>query len=144
MRPVLDCRHDLAFGGRLGAKLVGDHPPRQTALLLQEAPQQALGRLGVTLALDDPVKHISILIIGPPEPMPLARDSDHNLVQMPDVMAARRLAPEAAGVARPELKRLAADSLIGYGDAAPEQHLLDQPLGQGKPKVEPSGVGDDL
>ena len=93
MRPVLDCRHDLAFGGRLGAKLVGDHPPRQTALLLQEAPQQALGRHGVTLALDDPVKHISILIIGPPEPMPLARDSDHNLVQMPDVMAARRLAP---------------------------------------------------
>jgi hypothetical protein len=59
VRAVLDCRHDLAPGGRIGAQLVRDYPPRGTALLLQQTLQQAFGRLGVAPALDDLVKHIA-------------------------------------------------------------------------------------
>ena len=119
MRAVLDRRHDLTLGGRVGAELVGDHSPGWAALLAQETPQQALGRRGVAAGLDD-------------------------LVEVPDVAAAWRLAPETAGVRGPELQRPAADRLIGDENAALEQHLFDQPQAQRKPEVQPDCMGDDL
>jgi hypothetical protein len=45
---------------------------------------------------------------------------------MPDVARAWLLAPEAAGVLRPELHRPPTNGLIGNEDAALEQHLLNQ------------------
>ena len=95
-------------------------------------------------ALDDLIEHIAVLIDSPPEPVLLAGDGDHDLVEMPNVAAAWRLAPETAGVRRPELQRPAADRLIGDDDAALEQHLLDQPQAQREPEVQPDRMGDDL
>ena len=92
-----------------------------------ETLQQALGGLGIAARLHDLIEHVSILINGSPQPVFLARDRDHDLIEVPDVVAAWRLAPEAAGVRRPELQRPSADRLIGDDDAALEQHLLDQP-----------------
>jgi hypothetical protein len=98
---VLDCWHDLTPGRRIGAELVGDHSSRWAALLLQQTLQQALGGLGVAARLNDFVEHIAVLINRPPEPVLLARDRDHDLVEMPDVAAAWRLALEAASVGWP-------------------------------------------
>ena len=39
VRAVFDGRHNLALGGRVGTKLVGDHAPGWAALLAQETPQ---------------------------------------------------------------------------------------------------------
>jgi hypothetical protein len=103
VRAMFDHRHHLTSRGCVGAELVGNHPPRPAALLLQQAPQQALGRLGVTPALDDLIEDISVLIDGPPEPVLLAGDRDHDLVEVPDVRAARCLALEAVGVTRADL-----------------------------------------
>ena len=75
VRAVLDVRHDLTPGGRVGAELVGDHPPGWAALLLQQTFQQALGRLGVAAGLDNLIEHVTILIHGPPEPVLLASDA---------------------------------------------------------------------
>ena len=136
--------HDLAPGGSVGAELVGDHPSWWAALLLQKASQQALGCLGVASALDNLIEHIAVLIHGPPEPVFLARDGDHDLIQVPDVATAWRLAPEAASVRRPELQRPATDGLIRDDDAALEQHLLDQSQAQRKPEIQPHRMGDDL
>ena len=144
VRAVFDVWHDLTLGGRVGAELVGDHPPGWAALLPQQTLQQALGRLGVASALDDLIEHIAVLINRPPQPVLLARDRDHDLIEVPDVAAARRLAPETASVRRPELQRPAADGLVGDDDAALEQHLLDQPQAQRKPEVQPDRMGDDL
>jgi len=66
VQAVLDSWHDLTVRSGVGAKLVGDHPPRRTALLLQQAPQQAFGSLGITPVLNDLVKDISILANGLP------------------------------------------------------------------------------
>ena len=103
-----------------------------------------LAALVLRRRLDDLIEHIAILIHGPPEPVLLAGNGDHDLVQVPDVAAAWRLAPEAASVSRPELQRPPADGLIGDEDAALEQHLLDQPQAQRKPEVQPDRMGDDL
>ena len=87
VRPVLDFWHDLTVGGSVGAELVGDHSPGWAALLLQQPLQQALRRLGVAATLDDFIEHIAVLINRPPEPMFLARDRDHDLVEMPNIAA---------------------------------------------------------
>jgi hypothetical protein len=84
------------------------------------------------------------VIIRPPEPMLLTGNGDHDLVEMPDVTTARRLAPEAAGVSRSKLQRPAADRFIGDDNTTLEQHLLDQPQAQGKPEIEPDCMSDDL
>jgi hypothetical protein len=141
---VLDIWHDLTLGGSIRAELVGDHPPGWAALLAQKTPQQAFGRLGVTAGLDNLIEHIAILIHRPPQPVLLARDRNHDFVEMPDIAMVWSLAPEAASVRRPELQRPPADRLIGHDDAALEQHLLDQPQAQRKPEVQPDRIGDDL
>ena len=102
VRAVLDFWHDLAPGGSIGAELVGDHSPGWAALLPQQTLQQALGRLGVAAVLDDLIEHIAVLINRPPQPVLLARDRDHDLIEVPDVAAARRLAPET-GLSRLQL-----------------------------------------
>ncbi len=144
VRAIFDRWHDLAPSGSIGAELVGDHPPRRTALLLQQAPQQALGGLGITPALDDLVKDISVLVDGPPQPVHRARDGDHDLVEVPDVMAARRFALAAAGLNRSKLQRPPTDRLVRDDDPALEQHLLDQPKAQWESEVQPERMSDDL
>jgi hypothetical protein len=59
-------------------------------------------------------------------------------------MRVRLLATEAPGISRSEPLTPPADRLIGYNDATLEQHLLHKPKTQGKLKVEPTGMGDDL
>ena len=53
VRAAFDVWHDLTPGGSIRAELVGDHPPGWAALLAQETPQQAFGRLGVAPGLGD-------------------------------------------------------------------------------------------
>ena len=113
VRAVLDFWHDLTSGGSVGAELVGDHSPGWAALLLQQPLQQALGGLGVAAALDDLIEHIAVLINRPPQPVFLARDGDHDFVEMPDITTVWSLAPEAVSVRGPELQRPAADRLVG-------------------------------
>jgi hypothetical protein len=144
MRAVFDCRHDLTLGSRVGAELVGDHSSWRAALFPQEAPQQALGCRGIAARLHDLIKDVSVLVNSPPQPVLLAGNGDYHLIQVPDVAAAWRLAPETASVRGPELQCPAADRLIGDNDAALEQHLLDQSQAQRKPEVQSHRMGDDL
>ena len=90
----------------------------------QKTRQQAPCRLCVTSRLHDLIQDIAVLIDGAPQPVLLAADTDDDLVEMPDVMPARPLAPEAAGVIPPELHRPAPHGLIGDDDATFQQHLL--------------------
>jgi len=42
VRAMLDCGHDLAPGGGIGAELVGNHAPGRAALLLEKVVVQTL------------------------------------------------------------------------------------------------------
>jgi hypothetical protein len=88
VRAVLDFWHDLPPGRSIGSKLIGDRPSWRTALFARQTFQQALGCLGVASILDDFIEHVSVLIKGSPQPVLLARDRDHNLIQVSDVAAA--------------------------------------------------------
>jgi len=66
MGSVFDVRHNLPPGCSIRAQLVSDHPLWCDTLFLQKTGQQSLGGLGVAAILDDFVKHIPVLIDGPP------------------------------------------------------------------------------
>ena len=82
--------------GGIGAELVGNHAPGRTTLLLEKTRQQALCCLGVASRLDDFIEDISVLIDRPPQPMLFPADGDDDLVEVPDIAAARSLALERA------------------------------------------------
>jgi hypothetical protein len=110
---MLDRGHDLARGGGIGDALVGNHAPGRAALLLEKTRQQALSCLGVASRLDDFIEDISVLIDRPPQPTPFAADGDDDLVEAPDIAAARSLALQAARVIAPELHRPPSHRLVG-------------------------------
>src|SRR6516164_6211466 len=105
VRAMLDRWQDLASGGRIGAELVGNHAPGRTTLLREKTLQQAPCCLGVASRLDDFIADVAVLIDRSPQPVLLAADADHDLVEVPDVVAARRLVLEAAGVVLTKLHR---------------------------------------
>ncbi len=93
-----------------------------------------LAALVVAARVHDLVEHIIALINRPPQPVFLARDRDHDLIEVPDVESARRFAPEAAHVSRSELQSPPTDRLVRNDDPALEQHLLNQPKLSGNRK----------
>jgi hypothetical protein len=104
---------------------------------LQQLAQQALGRLPVTPALDQDIEHEAFLVDCPPQPMLLAGDGDHDLVQVPFVAAARRPRPDGVGDHAAELESPLAHRLMADNDAAGGQHLLDHAQAERKAEVQP-------
>jgi len=96
VRTVLAFWHDLTSGSGVGAELIRDHPSWWATLLAQQPLQQALGSLGVAAALNDLIEDIAVLINRPPQPVFLARDRDHDFVEMPKIATVWSPAPEAA------------------------------------------------
>jgi hypothetical protein len=105
MGAVFDLRHDFALGGGIGAEFVGDDPLRRTSLLAQEPHQQPPRSLCVPMDLHDFVEDVSFLIDGAPEITSLAIDGDYDLVEIPDIIAAWRLALRATRVVGAEFDR---------------------------------------
>src|ERR1700723_706239 len=75
--------------------------------------------------------------------MLLAADGDEDLVEAPDIAAARSLALQAADIIAPELHRPPSHGLVGDDYAALQQHLLDQAKTQREAKVQPHRMRDD-
>ena len=109
VRPVLNPWHDLASSSSIGGQLVGDDALRCHSLLLHQPGQQALGCFGVAAALNDLIKHVSVLVDSPPEPVFPAGDADNYFIQMPNVSRVWRLAAEAPGILWSELSTPPAD-----------------------------------
>jgi hypothetical protein len=94
--------------------------------------------------LHDFVEDVSLLIDSPPEIALLAIDGDDDLVEMPYVAAARRLALQAARVVGAEFDRPASNGFVGYDNAALKQHFLNETPAQGKTEIEPDCMRDNL
>ena len=79
---------------------------------------------------------------GAPEPMSSPADRHDHLVKMPNIVRARRLSSQAAGILRSEFLRPAADRFVGNDNATLQQHLFHQTQAQRKSEVEPDRMGD--
>jgi hypothetical protein len=87
---MLDTRHDLSLGCTVAGQLVRDHHARCSVLLLKKLAQQPLGGLGSAAALNQDIKHESMLIDSSPEPMLPACNANDNFVEVPLVSGAGR------------------------------------------------------
>jgi len=89
---------------RIGSKAVSHDAGRPESVFLQELDHQFHGVFGVATALDQEIEPLSLVIDGPPNPVLIIADGDHQLVEVPLIAWLR---PRAADVSRddkPELQ----------------------------------------
>ncbi len=92
---TLDCNHIRSVIMTRGGRVWLPH----------QLVQQALGGLRVAPVLHQDVQHGHVLIHSAPEPMFLARDRQHDLLEVPLVCPRGQTTPDLVGKALPKLQR---------------------------------------
>ena len=106
VRAVLNARHQLRFGGRIGTQLVRYHHPRCAALAREQLAHQAQGGCLVSSALQQGIEDVTVRIDGTPQPIFLALDRHHHLIELPLVgKVAPRAPPDLMGELQAEFRR---------------------------------------
>ena len=106
---MFHARQDLAFGDTIGSEFISHNYPRHIAQTLQQLAKKAFGRRLVTAALDQNVKHVPVLVDGPPQVVQFASDADEHLVEEPLVTGLRPASLESLGVGPSEAQAPRAD-----------------------------------
>lgn len=140
---VLDAGDQSPFRLAVTAQLVGDQHPRQAPLLDQLA-QEPLRSCGVTPGLHQNIEHIAVAVDRPPEPVRLAANPDHHLVEMPFIIWSGPIMPDLAGELGAEFHDPGADRLIAHRHATLGQQILDITKTHIEAYVRPNGVADNL
>src|SRR3954447_20174361 len=78
------------------------------------------------------------------QPMLLAGDGDHHLVEVPLITGTGQPAADLVGERLAELERPLPYGLVADEDAAGGEHLLDHAQAERETEVEPDRVADDL
>ena len=112
--------------------------------MFQDLAKEAFGSLPVSVACDQHVEHITILVHRSPKIMALAADRNEHLAHVPDVAEATLSLPQSAGVFRSKLPAPGSNGFVGYGDATLRQKVLHVAKAQREPMAQPNGMTDDL
>lgn len=78
---------------------------RWPSLLLQDLVKEAFGRSRVSVACDQVIGDIALLVHGPPKIMTFAADRDEQLVHVPDVAETTLSPPQ-----NPRIRRVIAEA----------------------------------
>ena len=124
--------------------VVRHQPPRWSTLSSQQLAEEPLGRTGIAMSPNQDIGHVSILIHGPPENMPLPLDIHEELIQVPDASQPPLLTPESAGVEWTEFLTPLPDGLVGNHDSSLSQKFFNIPEAHREPVVQPHCVTDDF
>jgi len=131
-------------GRWIAAKLVSDELPRRPLLVFQDLTKEALGSFPVSVAGDQDIEDVAILIHSSPKIMVLAADRDEHLVHVPDVPETTLSPPQSAGVFRSKLPAPRSNGFVGYGDTTLGEKVLDIAKAERESMVQPDGMADDL
>jgi hypothetical protein len=96
--PMLHPRQDFAFRRTIALQFVGNDHTRRVLQFLKQLAKQSFGSFFVPPALNQNVKHVSILIDRSPERVLLATNRENHLIHMPCVTTARTAATPFIGV----------------------------------------------
>src|SRR3984885_5140034 len=80
---MLDVGKQVALCHAVASQLVGHDHPRHMVQSLQQAPEEALGGIGISALLNEDVEHNAVLIHGAPKIVLHALDPDEHLVHVP-------------------------------------------------------------
>ena len=101
---MLSTQSNRFEGSRIGRELVGHDPRGSEAILLEQLLHELPGGLGVAPRLDEEVQFLTIVVDGAPQPLLLAVDAHHHLVEVPVVARPRPQAPQVGGDGRTEFQ----------------------------------------
>jgi hypothetical protein len=79
--PMFNTRQDFTLGGTIRSKFIRHDHSGHVAQTFKQLAKEALGRLRVAATLDQHIKHVAMLISGPPELVQFATDPDEHLIQ---------------------------------------------------------------
>jgi hypothetical protein len=139
-----DSWQDLALGSSVALEFVGDDHARDVGPSLEQLAEELLGGALIPAALHQDIQHIAVLIHGPPEIMPLARDRETHLIHMPLVSEPRASTTKLIRILLTKLATPLANRLIGRNHTSLKRELFHIPEAQAKSEVVPHGVADDL
>ena len=79
---------DLSVGRRIASKLVGNELPGWPPLVFQHLAKEALSGSPVSVACDQNIQDVAVLVHRSPKIMTFAADRDEHFVHVPDVAQA--------------------------------------------------------
>ena len=135
---------DLSVGGRIASKLVGNELPGWLPLTFQNLAKEALGGSLVSVARDQDIEDIAVLVYRSPKIMTFAANRDEHFVHVPDVTKPLLSPPQSAGVLGSKLVAPGSNGFVGFGDATLSEQVLDITKAQSEPMVQPDGMANDL
>ena len=94
--------------------------------------------------LQENIYHVSVLVDGAPEILPLTLDCYEEFVQVPDVAQATLPVPKYTDVFGTELSAALSNGLVRDYDPALCQQILNISEAQAESVVEPNGMADDI
>jgi len=141
---VLGTQSNRFEGSRIGRELVGYNARGRKAQLLEQLLHEPLRGLGVAPGLDEEVQFLTLVVDGAPQPVLLAVDAHHHLVEVPVVARPRPQAPEVGGDGRTKFQKPAPCRFLGHVDTALRQDLLNVAIRQRESGVEPDRAANDL
>jgi hypothetical protein len=97
----------------------------------------------IAARLQENIYHVSVLVDGAPEILPLTLDFHEEFVQMPNVAHATLPVPEYTGVFGTELTAPLSNGLVGDYDPALCQQILNISEAQAETVVKPNSMADD-
>ena len=129
---------------RIASTLVSNELVRWPLLVFQHLAKEASSGSPVSVACEEDIEDIAILVNGSPKIMTFTADGDEQLVHVPDVTEPTLSPPQSAGVLGSELTASGSNGFVGYGDATLGEKVLHIAKAQSEPTVQPDGMADDL
>ena len=137
-------RENLSAGGHIAAELVGNQLPRRLALLFQNLAKEAFGSFPVSVACDQNIQHVTVLVYRSPKIMTFGADGNEQLIHVPDVAESTLSSPQSTSIRWSKLPAPESNGFVGYGDATLSEKVLDIAKAQSEPMVQPDGMADDV
>ncbi len=135
---------DLSVGRRRTTKLVRNELPGWPPLVFQHLPQDALSGSPVSVACDQNIQDVAVLVHRSPKIMTFAADRDEHFVHVPDVAQATLSPPQSTSIRWSKLPAPGSNGFVGYSDAPLSEKVLDIAKAQREPMVQPNGMADDF
>jgi len=112
--------------------------------VFQDLAKEALSGSLVSVACDQNIEDLAILVYRSPKIMALAADRDEQLVHLPDVTETALSPPQGAGIPGSKLATPGSNRFVGHRDATLSEKVLDIAKAESEPMVQPNGMADDL
>ena len=135
---------DLSVGGRIASKLVGNELPWWAPLVFQNLAEEALSGSAVSVACDQNIQDVAVLVHRSPKIMAFAADGDEHFVHVPDVAEPALSPPQSTSIRWPKLAAPESNGFVGNGDATLHEKVPGIAKAQSEAMVQPDGMADDL